>query len=103
MAKDILDAIRQAEEDAKNRESEAKLAAQKKIENTMAQAQQMINDAELNFEKEAQKRYESARIDGDNEMLKAKNAADGKCGQIQKIADSNREAVVEKAVEFILQ
>lgn len=102
MAKDILDAIRQAEEDAKTRESQAKQSAQKRIEEAKAEAQSLIDNAELNSDKEAQKRYDAARIEGDNEMVKARESAADKCADIKKTADKNRAAVINNAIEYIL-
>ena len=94
MAKDILDAIR---------EKQAKESAQKQIDDAKLQAKQLIADAENQADKEAEKRYESARVDGDNELIKAKKAAAGKCDLIHKKAENNRESVVSKAVDFILK
>ena len=102
MAKDILDALRQAEDDASAREKAAKESAQKKIDDAKAQAKQMIIDAEKDADKEAEKQYESARIEGDNELAKARNVAATKCDIIKSKADKNREGVVKKAVEFVL-
>ena len=48
MAKDILDAIRRAEDEAKNQELEARDAAQKKIDDANAKAKQKAKNATKN-------------------------------------------------------
>ena len=102
MAKDILDAIRQAEEDSGKRELEARESAKKKIDDAEAQAKQMIIDAQLKADAEAEKRYEAARIDGENELIKARSAAKTKCDLIESTAEKNRDRVVDDAVNFLL-
>ena len=102
MAKDILDAIRQAEDDAKAREAQANDEAQKRIAETNAKAKQLIADAQAEEDKNAEKRYEIARADGDAELEKGKKTAESKCAEISQTADKNREGVIDKAVDFLL-
>lgn len=102
MAKDILDAIRQAELNAAEREALARDSAQKKINDAHAKAKQLINDAELKADADAAKRYESAGIDGENELIKARKSADSKCESIKAAADKNRDNVIKSTVDFIL-
>ena len=57
MAKDILDAIRQAEDDFKNRESDARKAAQKKLEDAKKDAQSLKAKAVEELNAESEKKY----------------------------------------------
>ncbi|MCR5652728.1 MAG: hypothetical protein K6F88_02910, partial [Ruminococcus sp.] len=76
---------------------------QKKIDDAHAQAKQMIADAQAKADAEAEKRYDEAKTNGDNELIKAKIAADNKCALIHKTAEKNRDKVVSDAVNFILK
>ena len=102
MARDILEAIKSAEEECKIRELYAKKSAQEKIISAEAEAKRLIAEAAQNAEREAQSRYESAKADGDKELNKARQASDNKCAQIHKFAEINRQSVIENAVKYLL-
>lgn len=102
MAKDILDAVRLAEEESKNRENDAKKAAQKKLESAKKDAQALIKNADAEFSQENEKLFSEARSEGERIRQKAEQAAADKCSDIHKVAQRNRENVIGNAINAIL-
>lgn len=103
MAKEILDAIYNAEEECKTREAEAEKAADEKIEVAKKQAEELIKNAEAEAERNSTVRIESIKSEAEAIYNKAQNAADSKSSLISSIAEKNRADVIKQSVEALLQ
>lgn len=103
MAKDILDAIRLAEDNARAREEEALSAAQESAVQTKKAAAKLIAQREKDAAHKAEEELKIAQTQGENELEKARQIAREQCGRISALADKNRESVIKNAVNAILK
>ncbi len=102
MAKEILNAIYNAEEECKARENDANLKAQEQIDKAKKDADELIKKAENNALNEADELLDKARLDSDKELENAKKEASEKCLLISETASKNRENVINLAVNMLL-
>ncbi len=102
MAKEILDAIYNAEEECKAREAEAEKAAEEKIDAAKKQAEELIKNAQAEAEKNSEARIESIKAEAEAIYNKAQNAADSKSSLISSTAEKNRADVIKQSVEALL-
>ena len=86
MAKDMLDAIYNAEEDCRQREANARAESAEKVEQTKADAKQVML-----FEKTAK--------EGKKELEKASEKANLECDILSQTADKNRKRVIDGAIQ----
>lgn len=102
MAKEILDAIYNAEEECKTKETEAKTEAQARIKDAEIKAQKFIDDAEAKAKEEADELVAQAEKNGEDNFEKAKAAASGKCEIITQSAKKNRQTVIKQSIDALL-
>ena len=102
MAKDILDAIRAAEDDSREREERAKADAQNRIEQTKKLAQSKIAEAGALDAKDAERLCQQAAAESERLKAKSRRAADEKCESIHSVAEQRRGEVIEKTAALLL-
>ena len=103
MAKDILDAIRTAEDEARAREAEAKTAAQESAAQAKKAAAALVAEREKKAAQKAEDELKNAQAQGEQELEKARQSAHEQCGNISALADKNRENVIKNAANAILK
>ena len=102
MAQDMLNAIYNAEEECKQRESQANLDAQKKAEQTKKDVAVLIENAKISAQNEASALFDSVKADGEKLLENARAEAKLQCDAISTVAQKNRKTVIESAVgQFI--
>ncbi len=102
MAKDMLDAIISAEEEAKQRESEARKKADDYIADAGKEADAIVDNARLSAEKNAEKLFDEVKAESDILYEKSLAAAAQNCDRISSLADKNRDKVIRGAVDSVL-
>ncbi len=102
MAKDMLNAVLEAENECKLRVSDAKSRADMKITDAKKQAQKMIETAVANAQDNAQKAFDKVNSDAAIELKAAAALADEKCSRISQTAEKNRTKVIKNAVDFLI-
>ena len=91
MAKDMLDAIYNAEEDCRQREANARAESAERVEQTKAAKEKAQKDADMLFEKTAK--------EGKKELEKASEKANLECDILSRTADKNRKRVIDGAIQ----
>ena len=93
MAKDILEAIRAAEDTCREREAQAKV--KKQAADLLAQSErEALSDREQALDK--------ANAAAEQELLAAKEQAERQCGEISRLAEKNRPRVIQTAADALL-
>lgn len=98
MAQDMLNAIYNAEEECKQRESQANLDAQKKAEQTKKDVAVLIENAKISAQNEASALFDSVKADGEKLLENARAEAKLQCDAISTVAQKNRKTVIKSAV-----
>ena len=101
MAKDMLDAVRAAEEEAQAREEKAAELAAEKTARAKSDAAAMIGDRKKAAEQNAERELDEARARLDKKSEAAAAEAQKQCGEISALAEKNRGAVIKKAAELL--
>ena len=101
MAKDMLDAVLNAENDCKAREAEAKAKAEQAVVQAEKDCERLIAISRAEAEKKAKEMFEKAKADGIKELEEAEALAEVKCNKISKNAEKNRSDVIKKAVNYL--
>ena len=94
----MLNAIYNAEEECKQRESQANLDAQKKAEQTKKDVAVLMENAKISAQNEASALFDSVKADGEKLLVNAKAEAKLQCDAISTVAQKNRKSVIESAV-----
>lgn len=102
MAKDMLQAVFNAEEECRLRESNAKAEASKRIQQAKADAVQLIKDAENDANAKAQAILDNEKRAGEKALEKAKLDAKNECTIISDTAEKNRTKVIKNAVKYLI-
>lgn len=102
MAKDMLDAVYEAEEQCAKREADAKTAAAKKVEAAKQDALQAQNNSKQKALLGAEALYAKTRAEGENLLREALAEADLRCSELSKTAQKNRVRVTELAVKQLI-
>jgi F0F1-type ATP synthase membrane subunit b/b' len=103
MAKDILDAIRAAEEECGEREAQAKADAQERAAQAKKDAAALIDKREQAAREKCEKSLEQARAEAEKALEEARASAGSQCADISATAEKNRGRVVRDAAEAILR
>ena len=96
MAKDMLDAIYNAEEDCRQREANARA---ERVEQTKADAKQVVLSAKEKAQKDADMLFEKTVKEGKKELEKASEKANLECDILSRTADKNRKRVIDGAIQ----
>lgn len=99
MAKDMMKAIFEAEEECKAREAQAKAQAAQDAENAKAEAKKLIDDAKAQAQAEASQLFEELKMEGAKELDQSMKTAENRCAVISKMAEKNRDKVIKAVVE----
>ena len=102
MAKDMLQAVFNAEEECRLRESNAKAEASKRIQQAKADAVQLIKDAENDANAKAQAILDNEKRAGEKALEKAKLDDKNECTIISDTAEKNRTKVIKNAVKYLI-
>ena len=102
MAKDMLQAVFNTEEECKMRESNAKADASKRIQQAKTDAVQIVKDAENDANIKAQAILDNERLSGEKAFEKAKLDAKNECTIISDTAEKNRTKVIKNAVKYLI-
>ena len=103
MAKDILDAIRAAEEECGEREAQAKADAQERAAQAKKDAAALIEKREQAARERCENALAQTRADAEKELEKARDSAGSQSAEISAAAAKNRGRVVRDAAEAILR
>lgn len=103
MAKDMLDAVYEAEQQCARRESDAKAAAAEKMQRAKEDAANLIEAARKKALEDAELLYEKARSDGKSELNGAVSSAGSRCDALARTAEKNRGRVIELAVKELTE
>lgn len=101
MAKDMIDAILQAEEECKQREAKAKSDAAVKNEQAHKDAQRLIDSAVAQAKAEAEELFAATDADGKKLLSKAKASAEAECSKISQTAEKNRKKVIKAVADML--
>ncbi|MCQ2514161.1 MAG: hypothetical protein MJ089_03590 [Ruminococcus sp.] len=101
MAKDMLNAIFNAENECKKRESEAKAQAQLKQEKAHNDAVELVRSAKLEAENNAQKLYKAVESENQKELEHAKRDAEKRCNVLSNTAEKSRSKVIKNVVAML--
>lgn len=100
MAKDMLDAIYNAEEDCRQREANARAESAERVEQTKADAKQVVVlSAKEKAQKDADMLFEKTAKEGKKELEKASEKANLECDILSRTADKNRKRVIDGAIQ----
>lgn len=99
MAKDMLDAIYNAEEDCRQREANARAESAEKVEQTKADAKQVVLSAKEKAQKNADMLFEKTAKEGKKELENASEKANLECDILSRTADKNRKRVIDGAIQ----
>ncbi len=102
MAKDLLDAICAAEDEAKTREEKANELAAEKAKQANTDAAALIESRRKAAEQKASEKLEAAAAEFEQENKQAREDAEKQCEKVGGLADKNREAVIKHAAELLL-
>ncbi len=103
MAKDMLDAVFEAEEQCAKREADAKSAAARKSETAKRDAELLKDKAKQTALADAEALYAQARAEGEKELKNALDKASVQCGAMSETAQKNRSRVIELAVKQLVK
>lgn len=103
MAKDMLDAVCAAEEEAAKREEKATEQAAESAEKAKQDAAALINERKTAAEQKSKQEIDKAKAEFDKKSLEAKADAQKQCEEISALADKNRGAVIKKAAEMLVK
>ena len=103
MAKDMLNAVTQAESECAEREENARLMAEESENQARQDAARLIEAAKTDAEAQAEKTLEKARQDGELELQRARESAKSKAKEIEKTAAKNRPKVIESATRLLFE
>lgn len=101
MAKDMLEAVYQAEEECKQRETNAKAKSAQRIEQAKAEAAQAVLLAKENAQKSAEVLFEKTMGENRQELKSACEKADFDCEILSQTADKNRSRVIDGAIKIL--
>lgn len=100
MAKDMLDAIYNAEEDCRQREANARAESAERVEQTKADAKQVVLSAKEKAQKDADMLFEKTAKESKKELEKASEKANLECDiLLSRTADKNRKRVIDGAIQ----
>ena len=99
MAKDMMKAIFEAEEECKARETQAKAQAAQDVKNANAEAKKLVDNAKAQAQTEALQLFEELKKEGAKELEQSMKTAKDRCAVISKTAEKNRSKVIEAVVE----
>ena len=102
MAKDMLDAIRAAEEECRQREAQAKTDAAAGLSEAGAKAKQLVFDREQKRLGECDAEIEKARSESERALAEARENALKGCDELTATAEKNRPSVVKNAADALL-
>lgn len=102
MAKDMLQAVFNTEEECKKRENDAKAEASKRIQQAKTEAAQLIKDTEASANLNAQAILDKERALGKEALEKARLDAEKECAVISETAEKNRTNVIKNAVSYLI-
>ena len=102
MAKDMLDAVLNAESECKIREAEAKAKAEQAVLQAEKDCGKLKAKVKAEAESRAQAMFEKARSDGKKELTEAVKLSEIKCKKISETAEKNRLSVIKNAVNYLI-
>lgn len=102
MALDALNKIREAEEKASRISMEAKVTAEKYIENTNLKCQETINEKIRLARKESEEILKAEKLSEENELKLLKEDFDTKYTTLNLLIKRNKEKGVERIIEYFL-
>ena len=103
MAKDMLDAVCAAEEEAASREEKALEKAADTAEQAKKEAAELTRKRRKAAEQKSADELEKSKAELEQKSKAAKAEAEKACGDISALADKNRKSVIAKAAELILK
>lgn len=101
MAKDMLDAIYNAEEECKQREMRARAISAEKIEQTKTKAEQVVLSAKEQSHKNADILFEKAVNESKKELQQTRDKAKIDCEILSQTAEKNRSRVICEAIKML--
>ena len=102
MAKDMLDAVCAAEEEAAAREEKALETAAETAAQAKKDAAALIENRKKAAEQKSADELNKAKAELERQSIKARTEAENACGDISALADKNRESVIAKAAALLL-
>ncbi len=102
MAKDMLDAIRAAEEECRLREEQAKSDADELIEQAKRDAEALIAKSDADALAENERALADAKLKCAEEERRTVQSSAEECERLRRLAEKNRPGVIRKAAEALL-
>lgn len=102
MAKDMLDAIRHAEEECRLREQQAKQQAAERIQVAKKNAEALLQRRGQESKEASELQLSMQRREGDELLKKAKLEAQAQCDELSRTAEGNRPEVIRNAAKALL-
>ena len=99
MAKEILEAVTNAEAECERIIQQAKENAKLTAENAKKQADDFQKSSDDGAKTEAETMLSDVKIECDNIIKNAQNTAETECAALSEFAEKNRESVIRQAVE----
>lgn len=101
MAKDMLNAIYEAEEESKQRIAQAKALAEQNAKNAELKAQELAAQARADAEVKAKQMLAAVEAEGKAELDKAKLESQQQCKKLSQTAEKNRSKVIQNVVDML--
>lgn len=102
MAKNMLEAVIDAEQQCAKREANAKTAAAQKAEKAKQDAAELLSKAKEKALANAEALYAQAKADGEGELQKAVRNANRQCNELSQTAEKNRSRVIDLAIKQLV-
>lgn len=99
MAKDMLDAIYDAEKHCREREANAKAESAQKIEQAKENAKQLALSAKEKAQNDAEKLFDKTLAENEKELKKASESSHFECDVLSQTANKNRSRVISEALQ----
>lgn len=102
MAKDMLEAVYEAEQQCSKREADAKADSARRIEQARQEAADLISQSKQKALSDAEGLYAKARTDGELELKSAVRAAEQQCAELSQTAEKNRSRVIDLVIKQLV-
>lgn len=102
MAKDMLEAVYEAEQQCSKREADAKADAAKRIEQARQDAADLISKSKQKALSNAEGLYAKEKNNGELEFKSAVRAAEQQCAELSQTAEKNRSRVIDLVIKQLV-
>lgn len=99
MAKEILEAVKNAEAECESIVAKAKSSAKAIVEDAEKQAAENLKKSDGEANAEAEKKLGEVKLECEGFIINAQKSAEAECAALSALAETNRESVIKQAVE----